>query len=223
MVVDRDNNDIYIGGFTGATEADFDPDPDDEVYVGGPTPGVGTTHISRSSIRWGTFSGRRTSVPAATTGSTAWQPLEGRCTPAGTRPAPAPTELAGKGWEPAITTSSTSYDPFVLKMNSSAKTLVGESRGGTGTSHVPTGKAVAIDGSGNVYTTGHYRGTADLDSGSGTAISPRPRRTRTKCSSSSTTRLATTSGRKGFPSYGAGEAYGVTTDSRATCTFGVLR
>ena len=52
-------------------------------------------------------------------------------------------------------------------MNSSAETQWAVSWGGTGTTN-PAGEAIALDSSGNVYTAGHFKGTADLDSGAGT-------------------------------------------------------
>ena len=72
---------------------------------------------------------------------------------------------------------------------------------------------MATDSSGNVYTTGYYRGTSDLESGSGTTnftsnTSNKHEVFLLKHNSSGAHQWA-----KVFPSYGAAQGYGVTTDS----------
>ena len=73
-------------------------------------------------------------------------------------------------WNPGsgtIQLTGDTVDAFTLKMNALAETQWAVSWGGTGTTN-PAGEAIALDTSGNVYTAGHFKGTADLDSGAGT-------------------------------------------------------
>ncbi|MBF0270121.1 MAG: DUF4347 domain-containing protein [Alphaproteobacteria bacterium] len=63
-------------------------------------------------------------------------------------------------------TSAGSYDIFVLKMDSSGNFVWSKSMGGTGEDR---SQGIAVDGSGNVYTTGYFYGTADFDPGAGTS------------------------------------------------------
>ena len=63
-------------------------------------------------------------------------------------------------------TSAGSADIFVSKLDASGSFVWARSLGGTGTD---VGNSVAVDGSGNVYTTGFFNGTADFDPGAGTA------------------------------------------------------
>ena len=62
-------------------------------------------------------------------------------------------------------TSSTRPDVFVLKLDSSGNYVWAKSFGGW---LVDSANAVAVDSSGNVYTTGVFRDTADFDPGAGT-------------------------------------------------------
>ncbi len=62
-------------------------------------------------------------------------------------------------------TSAGSVDVFVSKLDSDGDFVWARSMGG-GVSDVPQG--IAVDGDGNVYTTGRFDGTADFDPGAGT-------------------------------------------------------
>ncbi|MBM4076589.1 MAG: hypothetical protein FJ267_13240, partial [Planctomycetes bacterium] len=62
-------------------------------------------------------------------------------------------------------TSSGYSDGFVSKLSSSGDLLWAKRFGGTATVE---GRSIAVDGSGNVYTTGYFQGTADFDPGVGT-------------------------------------------------------
>jgi len=62
-------------------------------------------------------------------------------------------------------TSAGDLDVFVQKLDASGDLLWARSMGGTSED---IGSSVALDASGNVYTTGYFRGTADLDPGAGT-------------------------------------------------------
>ncbi len=63
-------------------------------------------------------------------------------------------------------TSNGLHDVFVLKLNSSGNYVWAKNFGGTDNEK---GFSVAVDSSGNVYTTGDFQGTADFDPGPGTA------------------------------------------------------
>jgi hypothetical protein len=69
----------------------------------------------------------------------------------------------GPGTTNLITVSAPSvfnYDVFVSKLDSSGNFIWAKSFGG---SLLDWGTAIAVDGSGSVYTTGYFRGTADFD------------------------------------------------------------
>ena len=59
-------------------------------------------------------------------------------------------------------TSAGTFDVFVSKLNSSGNLVWARQLGGV------IGYGVAVDGSGNVYTTGYFFGTGDFDPGAGT-------------------------------------------------------
>ena len=61
-------------------------------------------------------------------------------------------------------TSTGASDIFVSKLDSAGNFVWARQMGGTNSG---SGNDVAVDGSGNVYTTGHFRGTADFDPGVG--------------------------------------------------------
>jgi len=61
-------------------------------------------------------------------------------------------------------TSAGSYDIFVQKVDAGGNLLWANRMGGAG---VETGNSLAVDGSGNVYTTGSFGGTVDFDPGVG--------------------------------------------------------
>ncbi|HKR07092.1 MAG TPA: SBBP repeat-containing protein, partial [Bacteroidia bacterium] len=60
--------------------------------------------------------------------------------------------------------SSGSDDVFVSKFNSGGTIMWAKQMGGAASD---VGKSIAVDGSGNVYTTGYFSGTADFDPGAG--------------------------------------------------------
>ncbi len=62
-------------------------------------------------------------------------------------------------------TSFGSNDIFISKLNSNGTFAWAKKMGGTLTD---AGHSIKLDNSGNIYTTGHYSGTADLDPGAGT-------------------------------------------------------
>jgi CSLREA domain-containing protein len=63
-------------------------------------------------------------------------------------------------------TSTGIYDVFVSKLDSSGDFVWAKGMGGTS---YDAGYGIAVDSSGNVYTTGNFTGTADFDPGAGTA------------------------------------------------------
>ncbi|WP_417264985.1 SBBP repeat-containing protein [Brumimicrobium sp.] len=62
-------------------------------------------------------------------------------------------------------TSNGDRDAFVLKLNSNGEFVWAKSFGGSQADGI---KSLTIDGNGNIYTTGEFRGTVDFDPGSGT-------------------------------------------------------
>ena len=63
-------------------------------------------------------------------------------------------------------TSAGGYDVFISKLNSTGDLVWAKSFGGTGTDF---GYEIAVDNSGNVYTTGSFQETVDFDPGAGVA------------------------------------------------------
>jgi hypothetical protein len=72
----------------------------------------------------------------------------------------------------AYLTSAGTEDIFVSKLDTSGNFLWAKSMGGTGGQFGvnDVGEDIAVDGSGNVYTTGYFWGTVDFDPGAGTVI-----------------------------------------------------
>jgi hypothetical protein len=67
-------------------------------------------------------------------------------------------------------TSAGAYDAFVLKLDTNGNLVWAKQLGGT---QADNGKSIALDAAGNVYTSGHFRGTADFDPAAATfAITP---------------------------------------------------
>ena len=67
---------------------------------------------------------------------------------------------------PANLTGNNVGSVFIEKLDSSGNYVWAKAVAGSGTN---SGNGVAVDGSGNVYTTGSFSGTADFDPGAGTA------------------------------------------------------
>jgi hypothetical protein len=65
-------------------------------------------------------------------------------------------------------TSEGAHDVFISKLDALGHFIWAKSLGGTGTSG-DGGSSVAVDHSGNVYTTGEFQGTVDFDPGAGTS------------------------------------------------------
>ncbi len=64
--------------------------------------------------------------------------------------------------------TSNNDDIYVSKLDSSGNYVWAKSFGSTNNSGNYSGYSVAVDSSGNVYTTGYFRGTVDFDPGAGT-------------------------------------------------------
>jgi hypothetical protein len=65
--------------------------------------------------------------------------------------------------------SAGGHDVFVSKLDPSGNLLWAKSFGGSGAAVDDAGFSIAVDSSGNVYTTGYFSGTADFDPGAGTS------------------------------------------------------
>lgn len=65
----------------------------------------------------------------------------------------------------SLITPGGSYDAFIVKLNASGALVWAKRMGGTGTDEA---FGIFVDGTGNIYTTGKFAGTADFDPGSGT-------------------------------------------------------
>ncbi|MBI4648818.1 MAG: T9SS type A sorting domain-containing protein, partial [Bacteroidia bacterium] len=70
------------------------------------------------------------------------------------------------GIETVNLTSVGNEDIFFAKYDANGNYLWAKSIGGTSSNH---GSSIAIDGTGNCYITGYFRGTTDFDPGAGTA------------------------------------------------------
>ena len=209
-----DGNDVYIGGYLGNTAADYDPGSG-TVMIGGTSGGQGgyDSWISKfnptGNLQW-----------AKNFGASSHDRIVGMAATGGNVYATGYQTGTGGDWDTGsgtIVLGSGDYDPFTIKLNSSGVTQWVFAVGGIDTEGTPSGKAIAVDGSGNVYTAGHYRttsgGTADLESGSGTtnftSYSAGGSKTEVfllKHNSAGVHQWAEV-----FPSYGNAYAYGLTT------------
>ncbi|MBO0931575.1 hypothetical protein [Fibrella aquatilis] len=72
----------------------------------------------------------------------------------------------GVGVANLTSTAVGSFDIFVSKLDGSGNFVWAKAMGGTGSD---IGNAIAVDGSGNVHTTGPFTGTVDFDPGAGTS------------------------------------------------------
>ena len=160
-----DGTDIYVGGYLANIAGDYDPGAG-ETLIGGTSGGQGgqDSWISKfnpsGELQWAKNFGAnghdKLRALAARDGfvyGTGWQ------------------NGSGGDWDTGggtTTLAGTNHDTYTIKLNSSGVTQWVFAVGGSGTSSIPSVEAVAVDGSGNVFSLGYFRGTADLDSGSGT-------------------------------------------------------
>ena len=163
-----DGGDIYVGGYMANIASDYDPG-DGTVLIGGGQGGQGgqESWISKfntsGELQW-----------AKTFGNTSADRVNGMAASGGNVYATGYHTGNGGDFDTGagtIALASSHYEPYIIKLNSAGATQwavtvdteVGASNG------KPAGEGIAVDGSGNVYTAGNYRGTADLGSGSGVA------------------------------------------------------
>ncbi len=170
VVVDRSSNDIYIGGWVDDSKnvtCDYDPGAG-TVMVGGDAgndwdgQGGQDSWISKFSpmgdLQW-----------AKNFGSNGHDKLMGMHAASGYVYATGYQKGSAGDWDPGpgtIQLGSTNFDPYTVKLDSSGVGQWAFAVGGA--SGAEMGMAVTTDNSGNVYTTGYYTGTSDLESGSGT-------------------------------------------------------
>ena len=207
LVIDQSANRIYIGGYLGNTASDYDPGAG-TVLIGGTSGGQGgqDSWISKftpmAELEW-----------AKNFGSSGHDRIEGLAADSsGNVYATGVQKGTGGDWDTGsgtIQLGSSSNDPYTVKLDSNGVTQWAFAVGGSNNNK---GLDVAVDGSGNVYTTGYYRGTADLDSGSGTSnftsnVSDKNETFLLKHNSSGVHQWA-----KVFPSGSHAQGNGVTTD-----------
>src|SRR5674476_1418906 len=65
-------------------------------------------------------------------------------------------------------TSAGGYDIFIIKLDASGNFVWAKNMGASSGASSDQGFSIAVDASGNVYTTGLFTGTADFDPGAGT-------------------------------------------------------
>ena len=165
LVIDQSANRIYIGGYLGNTASDYDPGSG-TVLIGGTSGGQGgqDSWISKftpmADLEW-----------AKNFGSNGHDRIEGLAVDSsGNVYATGYQKGTAGDWDTGsgtIQLGSSNFDPYSIKLDSNGATQWAFAVGGSD-SH-EKGFSLAVDGSGNVYTTGHYRGTSDLDSGSNTS------------------------------------------------------
>ena len=169
MAVDRDNHHVYVGGFISPNARDYDPDPSDEVLL--TTTGTGDSPKQGGYDSWiAQFDATGDLGWAKSFGSSGNDRIDALAAKGGFVYATGWQSGAEGDWDTGsgtIQLGSTTRDLFAMKMNSSGQTQWAVAWGGSGTS-TNGGTAIAVDSSGNVYSAGHFNGTADLDSGAGT-------------------------------------------------------
>ncbi|MFP6570504.1 MAG: SBBP repeat-containing protein [Dehalococcoidia bacterium] len=208
LAIDHSANRIYIGGYLGNNATDYDPGSG-TVLIGGTSGGQGgyDSWISKftpsGDLDW-----------AKNFGSNDHDRIEGLAADSsGNVYGTGYQKGTGGDWDTGLGTiqlGSSNFDPYTIKLDSSGATQWAFAVGGSDSND--KGFGVTVDGSGNVYTTGHYRGTADLDSGSGTSnftsnVSNKNEAFLLKHNSSGVHQWA-----KVFPSGSHAEGRGVTTD-----------
>jgi len=166
LAVDRSSNDIFIGGYLANQSSDYDPGSG-TTLIGGTSGGQGgqDSWISRISpmgdLEW-----------AKNFGNTSADQIKGLTATGGNVYATGYHTGGGGDFDTGsgtIALFSSHYEPYIIKLNAAGATqwaITVDTDEGAGP---PTGEAIAVDGSGNVYTAGTYRGTADLGSGPGVA------------------------------------------------------
>ena len=169
VAVDRDNHHVYVGGFISPNARDYDPDPSDEVLL--TTTGTGDSPKQGGYDSWiAQFDATGDLGWAKSFGSSGNDRIDALAAKGGFVYATGWQSGAEGDWDTGsgtIQLGSTTRDLFAMKMNSSGQTQWAVAWGGSGTS-TNGGTAIAVDSSGNVYSAGHFNGTADLDSGAGT-------------------------------------------------------
>jgi hypothetical protein len=158
MALDSTGNVYTVGRFASTT--DFDPGPDTAYLTpltGGYTDGFISKLSSTGSFVWAKqISGTQYDEPQ----SIAVDPT-GNLLIAGEF---SNTSDLDPGPGTATITALGFYDVFVSKLDSAGNFVWGRRMGGTG---FDLSYGMAVDGSGNVVTVGHFEGTADFDPGVG--------------------------------------------------------
>jgi hypothetical protein len=171
IAVDGSGNAYLTGSFTGP--ADFDPGPGTYTLTSVALP-KGTTGYSQDAfiLKLDTNGNFVWAGDLGGNGSDAGNAVAvdgaGNLYVTGYYSATSPTK-AGADFDPGpgthILTSAGSDDVFVAKYDTNRNLVWARSMGGA---NYDTGNAIALDGSGNVWTTGKFSGTADFDPGAGT-------------------------------------------------------
>ena len=129
LVIDRSNNDVYIGGYLGDTEVDYDPGSG-TVMIGGDSGGQGgqDSWISKFNVSWDP-------QWAKNFGANGHDKIEGMAAASGNVYATGYQKGTAGDWDTGTGTiqlgSGNSYDPFTIKLNSSGLTQWAFSVGGS--------------------------------------------------------------------------------------------
>ena len=162
IAVDSSGN-VYTTGFFQGT-ADFDPDPAGGAVANLTSAGVLEVFVSKLNSTGAFVWAKRLGGTGNDEGKSVTVDASGNVYTAGRF---ADTADFDPGAGTSNLTSAGGFDVFVSKLDATGAFVWAKQFGGTG--DFDEGHSIAVDSSGNVYTTGTFRGTADFDPGAGTA------------------------------------------------------
>ena len=153
IAIDGTGNVLVNGSFEADTEADFDPG---RGRLNLPNGGGFVVKLDpNGNLIWGTGGVANAGIALDAAGNVYTTGLFGGTIDAD--PGPGIFNLTAGG----------TYDVLISKLNSAGKFVWAGALGGPGSGRAASSD-IAVDGSGNIYTTGYFSGTADFDPGAGT-------------------------------------------------------